>query len=303
MSALHVLMPALSRTNDDPAFRHWLSRGDRLPDAENARATVLRDLFRCTADAIPAAALRHHCHAGDAAGGNWLCADPAYVRGEATGARLMACPAGEVSGSEAEALAAILRPLLAEAGTLHVDAPDEWCMRLDGDTAATFTDPVDALGASLIDCLPEGAAARTWRRLFNEAQVALHAHPVNAARVSAGKLPVNALWFWGAGALPDSVETRLAIVASADDVVRGLARLGGATRVEPLQVALDTADVHGAALLDLERLGGGESVAGWQASFERWLRERRFDAITLTFAGGERFRLRHAHRLRFWRRG
>lgn len=303
MSALHVLMPGLSRTDEDPAFRHWLSRGDRLPDAEDARATVLRDLFRFTAEAIPAAALRHHCHAGDAAGGSWLCADPAYVRSEATGARLMACPVGDVSGSEAEALAAALRPLLEEAGKLHVDAPDEWCVRLDGDTTATFTDPADALGASLIECLPEDAAARTWRRLFNEIQIALHAHPVNAARIAARKLPVNALWFWGAGTLPDSVDTHLAVVASTDDVVRGLAKLSGAIRVEPLPAALETADVHGDALLDLERLGGGESVAGWRTAFERWLRERRFDAITLTFADGERFRLRQAHRLRFWRRG
>lgn len=300
MSTLHVLLPALSWTDDDPAFRHWLARGDRLPDAGNPRAAGLRDHFRFTADAIPAAALRHHGHAGDAAHGNWLCVDPAYVRSEATGARLLACPVGDLSGSEVEALAATLRPLLEEAGTLHVDAPDAWCMRLDRDPAATFTDPADALGVSLIDCLPEGITARAWRRLFNEIQVALHAHPVNAARVAARKLPVNASWFWGAGALPDSVDSDLAMVASVDDVVRGLAKLSGAMRVEPSPAALEAADAHGDALLDLDRLGGGESVQAWRTSLERWLRERRFDTIALMFRGGERFRLRHAHRLRFW---
>ena len=304
MSTLHVLMPPIAHADTHPAFRHWLGRGDRLPDARGGRAAALRDHFRFSGDGIPAAALRHHCHVGDPGGGNWLCADPAYVRSEATGARLMACPAGDLSGAEAEALATALRPLLADVGALQADTSAEWCLRLaDGIQPATFTSPDDALGASLIDVLPEGSAARAWRRLFNEVQVALHAHPVNAARVAARKLPVNALWFWGAGALPDSVDSRLAMVASADDVVRGLAKLAGAVRVEPLPVALETADAQGEALLDLQRLGDREPAAEWLMTFERWLRRRRFDAIALSFAGGECYRMRHAHRLRFWRRG
>lgn len=304
MSTLHVLMPPLAHADADPAFHHWLARGDGLPDARNARVTALREHFRFTGDGIPAAALRHHCHAGDAGGGNWLCADPAYVRSEATGARLMACPASNLSGAEAEALAATLSPLLSEVGGLRVDTSTEWCVQLaDGMQPAIFTSPDDALGASLIDVLPEGDAARTWRRLFNEIQIALHAHPVNATRIAARGLPVNALWFWGPGALPDSVDTNLATVASADDVVRGLARLAGVVRVEPLPDALETADVRGDTLLDLQRLGERESATEWLNTFERWLRRRRFDAIALTFAGGERFRMRHAHRLRLWRRG
>ena len=304
MSTLHVLMPPIAHADAHPAFHHWLARGDRLPDIRNGRVAALRDHFSFPGDGMPAAPLRHHCHAGDVGGGNWLCADPAYVRSEATGARLMACPVSDLSDAEAEALATALRPLLAEVGTLQADTPAEWCVRLaNGVQPATFTDPDDALGASLIDVLPEGDAARAWRRLFNEIQVALHAHPVNAARVAARKLPVNALWFWGAGALPDSVDTRLAVVASADDVVRGLAKLAGAVRVEPLPIALETADVRGEALLDLQRLGDRESATEWLTTFERWLRRRRFDGIALTFAGGECYRMRHAHRLRFWRQG
>jgi hypothetical protein len=304
MSTLHVLMPPIAHAEAHPAFHHWLARGDRLVDAKNGRVAALRDHFRFAGDGVPAAALRHHCHAGDAGGGSWLCADPAYVRSEATGARLMACPVSDLSDAEAEALATALRSLLAEVGPLQADTPAEWCVRLaDGIRPAVFTSPDDALGASLIDMLPEGDAARAWRRLFNEIQVALHAHSVNAARVAARKLPVKALWFWGAGALHDSVDTRLALVASADDVVRGLAKLAGAVRVEPLPIALETADVRGEALLDLQRLGGRESATEWLTTFERWLRRSRFDAITLTFAGGECWRMRHAHRLRFWRQG
>lgn len=45
-------------------------------------------------------------------------------------------------------------------------------------------------------------AARLLRRLQNEVQMLLHDHPVNAARDSAGALPVNSFWLSGCGAAP-----------------------------------------------------------------------------------------------------
>lgn len=302
MTILHVLLPLSAQAGNDPEWRRWLARADRLADATGARDGVLHELFHFAGDSVPAAALRHFCHAEDARSGTWLCADPAWVRSEATGARLMVHPLPDVSAAEAEALAAALRPLLGDAGApLSVDAPAEWCLRLDAPPAATFMRPAKALGADLLACLPAGTDGRAWRRLFNEVQVVLHAHPVNAARVAAGRHPVNALWFWGAGALPVGVESGLQVVASVDDVVRGLAKLGDATRVEPLPEALESAGRAGAALLDLDLPGHVDVAAEWLVHFRRWLRERRFDAIAITFAGGERFRVRHAHRLRFWR--
>lgn len=304
MTTLHVLLPPWAQAGDALEFRRWLAHGDRLVDAPGTRDRVLRELFHFAGDTIPVAALRHFCHAEDARTGVWLCADPAWVRSEATGARLMACPLTDVTAAEAEALAAALRPLFGDAGApLSVDAPSEWCAHVaDAAPAARFVDPARALGVDLLACLPEGAAGRAWRRLFNEAQVMLHAHPVNAAREVAGKHPVNALWLWGAGALPAGVETGLQLVASVDDAVRGLAKMGGAVRVEPLPEALESAGGVGAALLDLDIAGQPFDAAQWLVPFRRWLREGRFDALELAFASGERIRVRHAHCLRFWRR-
>lgn len=305
MSILHVLLPPLARLAEAPVFMRWLARGDRLPDLREPRATALRERFQFIGDAIPAAALRHHCHTDAAGSGVWLCADPAYVRSEATGARLMAWPIADLGGDEALQLAGALRGMFeAAALQLCVDTPTEWCLLESGAASpADFVQPADALGVDLLECLPRGDGGRAWRRLFNEGQIVLHAHPVNAARVAAGKLPVNALWFWGAGRLPDTVETGLQLVASTDDVLRGLAKMAGAVRVEPLPCALEAAEARGDTLLDLDPFGTGESIAEWHAGFRRWLHERRFDAIELIFAGGERFHLRRSHRLRFWRRG
>jgi hypothetical protein len=301
MNSLHVLMPSLACADDDPRFRKWLARGDRLPAAAEARETAIRGLFRFAGEAMPTAALRHHCHVDDASG-TWLCADPACVRSEATGARLMACPVEDLSMEEASQLATAMRPLFGDAGVpLALDTPSAWCLRLaDGAPPATFTPPAAALGIDLIECLPDGGAGRTWRKLFNEAQVALHVHPVNRARVASGKLPVNALWFWGRGALPGSVDSGVRVVASTDDAVRGLARLAGAACIEVSPARIDAAEGGGDALLDLDTFGGSDVAGSWFPHFRRWLRERRFDAVEFAFASGERFRVRHAHRLRFW---
>lgn len=304
MSTLQVLLPAMQGFAGDPAFMRWLARGDRLPDIHAARTTTVRTCFQFDGDVIPAAALRHHCYADAAANGVWLCADPAYVRSEATGARLMAWAVEDVSTADADELAAALQPLFSDAAaTLVVDTPSTWCLHLAQRAShAAFTDPVAALGADLTGCLPEGEDGRAWRRLFNEAQVLLHAHPVNARRIAAGKVPINALWFWGEGSLPDSVETGLRYVASADDVLRGLAKMGGAVRLEPTPEALDIAGNAGDALLDLDVHGRLDLASDWLPAFRRWLRERRFGATSLVFASGERFRVRQLHRLRFWRR-
>lgn len=302
MSVLHVLLSP-PRPDGDVALRRWMARGDRLPDLPAGREALVRQLFRFAGETVPVAALRHHAHADDATGGSWLCADPAYVRSEATGARLMGWPLPDISSDEAKELASALMPLFGDAGMpLVVDTPSSWCLRLgDGATDASFTSPRHALGADLLACLPAGEKGRRWRRLFNEAQVALHAHPANAARAAEGREPVNALWFWGAGPLPAAVESGLVTVATRDDVIRGLARLARIAVVEPAPEALETSASGSDALLDLQTTT--VNSIDWLPFFEQALRRNQFDAIELTFPGGERFRVRHAHRLRFWRRG
>lgn len=305
MSVLHVLLPALPRSGAGREFVRWLGRGHRLPDVPDLRVAMIRGMFRFHGESIPVAALRHHVHGGDAGTGFWICADPAYVRSEAAGARLMACPITDMDSGEARAFSIALGPLFGGAGlALAVDTPSAWCVHVGGEAPdVAFTSLGDALGAELLDCVPQGEAGRPWRRLFNEGQIALHAHPVNAERVAAGKLPVNALWFWGAGRLPVSVESRLTLLASSDDVLRGLAELAGIACAGPVPGALDATRQSGDVLLDLVGQDLPGAPAGWLPHFQQVLRERRFEAVELLFPGGERFRVTHAHRLRFWRRG
>lgn len=300
---LYALLPPYRDLPAQPELQRWLARGDRLPDLADAHPATLRELFACPADALPVAALRHRAYADAPVEGDWLCADPAYVRSEATGARLMAWPINDLEAADSSALVAALQPLFAEAhAQLVIDAPSTWCLRVP--TAlpvADYTDPDVALGADLLDCLPGGANGRGWRKLFSEAQVALHAHPVNAAREAAGKVPVNALWFWGAGALSGPITSALHAVIAADALLRGMARAAGVACTTPAAGLADPPDTAGDVLLECGVQGDGIDAATGLDAARRWLRAGRFDTVVAVFAGGERYRVRRSHALRFWR--
>lgn len=51
----------------------------------------------------------------------------------------------------------------------------------------------------------------------------LHQSPVNAARVARHQLPINSLWFWGAGTLPSAIAPRWQQVWGTEEIAQGLA--------------------------------------------------------------------------------
>ena len=287
MSVLTLLLPELARAERTPQLALWLSRGDRLPDSKPGRATAVRECFEFIGTDLPVAALTRSLDMNDAAGATWLRADPAYAMVDAVTARLMACGDIGMSQIDSDELARALRPLFGDAGfPLEASRPDRWYLRCPLDARLpVFAKPGKVLGDDLMHHLPRGDNERQWRSLFNEAQVILHNHPVNARRIERGQVPANSLWFWGSGKLPEWVRSRSGAVASDNAVVVALAKLAKISVVDA-HVALSKADCD--ILLDA-------------ATFPE-IDARRFSGIDLIFASGERVHYRHAHRLRFWRR-
>jgi hypothetical protein len=71
-------------------------------------------------------------------------------------------------------------------------------------------------------------------RWFNEIQMLLHDHPLNAAREDRGEPAVNTLWIWGAGRLAEPAAAAASWVWAEDPLLRGLARASGlATHTPP----------------------------------------------------------------------
>lgn len=308
MPRLTLLLPERRRFAGAPlpaSLASALARADRATGGRGEEAQLARH-FRLLPDRWPQAALTRAADAGidDAASHAWLRADPAYIRPDINGARLLAI--GHTLGidrADVDALLPALRPLFGDSGfMLDAPHPSRWYLRLPREARLpAFASPQDALGEDVFDHdafassrdVPE---ARRWRVLLSEAQVMLHNHPRNAARAAAGKVPVNALWCWGGGVLPDSIAGAAPTLYSDDALLHGLARVGR-LQAMPLD-AFANADAE--ALVDLR------GTRDPHALLERWLPPilggitKR--GITLDFADGAQFMLRADQRWRFWRR-
>ncbi len=251
----------------------------------------------------PVAAVTRQRDAGDAPLGAWLRADPAYVRPDINGARLLAYGAAlALTREEAGELLRPLRPLFGDAGfPIDAPTPSRWYLRLPREARLPeFAGPDEALGADLFEHLPDGPEGRRWRSLLSEAQVVLHNHPANARRAEAGKPPVNSLWFWGAGVLPDHVASRHSAIFSSDDALQAFAAMARAATM-PLPERWGLAG--GERLFDLRDARDLAQVqVRWIQPLLRDLGQRALDEATLDFADGVRFTLRPGQRWRFWRR-
>jgi len=229
-----------------------------------------------------------------------LCADPAWVEPDLTGARLLACGRMGLSETDAAALAAPLMPLLEEQGmTLLPTSPDRWHLRLPPGLSAPFLPaPEQALGENLLVHLPRGAEGRPWRILQNELQMLLHQHPLNVRRRAAGQPPVNSLWLWGAGVLPAHVRTTLAGVCSDDPLLQALAaRAGCARRPRPGAGDVEIVGPGSGWLLDLQDLDAHTIGEQWWPAIDALARRQQ---VRLVFASGEQAAHRPWHRWRFW---
>lgn len=305
MTRATFLLPAGMRLGGQRAgadLARALGRADRTQTGGDGRRAQLRRHFRLTPDHWPMAALTRQMEAGDAAGAAWLRADPSYVHPDINGARLLAI--GAALGMDDEdrvAFLPALRPLFGDAG-FPIDAPhpSRWYLRLPaGAKVPAFAEPDDALGADLFDHLAEGREGRRWRVLLGEAQVLLHNHPRNVQRAEQGRQPVNSLWFWGAGVLPDAVETVHGALHSGDESALALADAAGIARPLPARLDIGSGDVvfdlhHARDLAGLER--------DWLLPACAALRDRELQQMVLDFADGRVWQLAPGQRWRFWRR-
>jgi hypothetical protein len=308
VAELTLLLPALAHIEaaGTPAvLANWLARGNRLPGAKPGRDAALRDCFEFLGATLPAAALTRSLDASGAANASWLRADPAYAMADAVTARLLACGTVDLSREESYALARTLQPLFGDAGfPLEPTTPSRWYLRCPpGARLPQFAAPADALGDDLMQHLPQGSNERQWRHLLNEAQVILHNHPVNVRRTQRGQMPANSLWFWGPGALPESVRSAFTRVFSSDDIVISLAHLAKVAVAAPEPAAVFHIEANDTLLLDLVDIRDPFALErDWLDPLDAALKRRKLNVLHLRFIAGERITVKPAHRWRFWRR-
>jgi hypothetical protein len=290
-------LPALARFAPTSPLRRLLVRADRLADGAAGYLGGLDGYFDAGTKPMPVAALTRELACGDAGDATWLCADPAWIEPDLTGARLLACGRFDLTAAEVAEFAEAVRPLFLEQGmTLETTTLDHWHLRVPTEwPLPDFPAPEQALGAQLIGHLPEGPAARRWRVLLTDIQVTLHQHPLNIERRRHGLPPVNSLWLWGGGVLPARVTSALAGVCSDDALLQALAARAGV----PWRIRDPDQAMPAGGLLDLTDLDAAVIETAWWPHIERLTRER---AMVLHFAEGGRWYWRPRHRWRCWRR-
>ena len=173
---------------------------------------------------------------------------------------------------EADRLVAELMGVYAEDGwVLKAARPDRWYLKPpqvpDIQTAPLPT----VVGRDVHAYLPQGKDAKAWHTILNEIQILLHTAPVNAERERQGQLPINSVWFWGGGPLPELKHVQWAKIWSTEPVSLALARLSE-TACAPVpaqaQEWLDQVDVPGEHLFVMDE-GRGAVQYG---DSERWVR-------------------------------
>lgn len=307
--ALVLLLPAWSvfgRQSLAPELATAFARADASPVGEAGIEAQLSRVFSIVPSRWAPAALTRQAEVGDAVGSAWLRADPAHVRPDINGARLLGI--GERLGlddADVEALLPALKPVFGDAGfELDAPSPTHWYLRLPREAKLpAFSAPDDAIGADLFEHQPEGPEGRRWRALINETQILLHNHPWNARRAERGLVPVNSLWLWGGGVLPTTVRGEVARTASDDDLACALTRLAGGDAGRLSASFADAGLRDGTTLFDLRRMRDLAALQrDWLLPLLRTVGEGGCASAIIDTADGGRFVLRRGQRWRIWRK-
>lgn len=159
--------------------------------------------------------------------------------------RIVDYSAGHVTTAEAEKLIAAVSVAFGKPGKIEfypgLDYRHFLILRdTPGSRQIECTPPHDATGVEVSTILPRAGskqvetAAALLRDMILKSSTILESHPVNVARVKAGKRPANMIWPWGGGPKPamPSFQKKYGLkgaVISAVDLVKGIGTYAGMT--------------------------------------------------------------------------
>ena len=140
--------------------------------------------------------------------GIWMRADPVHLRPERDAVVLLDESAFDLEKHEALILAADLQRVFTSRD-IELEAPtnNRWYIKLKHLPEIKSTPIHEVVGNDIHNHLPIGKDKILWDQLSNEAQMNLHQSPLNSEREQRDEWPVNGIWMWGAGELPESPRT------------------------------------------------------------------------------------------------
>lgn len=158
--------------------------------------------------------------------------------------------AGEISTAEAKELIDFIESRLGN-DKLHFYSGVSYrhCLvRHDSTLGTEYTPPHDISDKRITDYLPKALYGEEMLALMKKSYDLLKDHPVNVARVKAGKNPANSIWLWGEGTRPalTSFEEKYGkkgAVISAVDLIKGIG-IGAKMQVIEVEGACGTYETN-----------------------------------------------------------
>ncbi len=211
-------------------LQRFLSRAEKKSVDIHDWHSGLASLFQL--EKLPAAALSHKLIKGTGEKDLfYLCADPVYIQPDLNSVVLLAHEELELSLDDAGKLAAAINAhFVDENWSLEVLSPHRWLMKLERFPALETTPLAQIQQQSISHDLPQGDDSGYWQRIQNEIQMLLFAHPLNQRREAQGKPPVNSLWFWGEGVLPEKASVHWQSIMGQGALLDALANWSSAER-------------------------------------------------------------------------
>ncbi len=221
-----IIMSGQSSSNS--SLEQFLVRGNMLKSKNNSSIENLFDQFGhdyFETEELPVAATSALTDLENSEGKIWMRTDPVFLHADLTSLLLFDSRSFSLTKEETIRIFSTINPLLEEDG-LHLVCgadPSRWYLKLENNPSMTTTPAGIVNGHDIRPFLPEGKDRDFWIRLANEIQILLHDCSINKERKQRGQVPINSVWFWGAGKLPGQMNCKFEQIISNDVNAKGLA--------------------------------------------------------------------------------
>ncbi|MFT5659206.1 MAG: hypothetical protein ACI9KN_002489, partial [Gammaproteobacteria bacterium] len=126
-----------------------------------------------------------------------------HLKADMHNALVIPLPNNSVNRDDAELMLEDLQAFFSDDCDLSRVDDDLWLMRLKQcEPSDCYPHYLSVIGRKANQFIEQSRQALPWYKLMNEMQMFMHQHDINKNRLLTGLLPLNSLWFWGAGQLP-----------------------------------------------------------------------------------------------------
>lgn len=280
------------------ALKLLLSRAAKITNPTHNSVQLLFYLFGYSYHGeLPVAAVTGLMDGLDTTHDYWLRMDPVELRADLSAVYLIGNQ--HLTDADKYLSPTILQQLheLLQLDHLNLLMPaiDRWYLQMKQDPAVNTQPLPTVIGKNIYTYMPEGVRRNYWRQLFTELQMLLH-HPTMQREQQ-----INAVWLWGAGKLPEVVNSSWQAIFTDNLLTQGLAKLANKDPAISINV-VDFLDQikHGEYLIVLDAV---EPVLGnWFSLVLKALRSGKLKQLNLYLGDEYCYQISAQSVWYFWRR-